>query len=90
MAADYALDPKLDMDGAVALHAALCHVEDNIKINGAAVEICGAAAAQVLVSLARALKSSGYSLTLEFQSESLRADLTALGLEGYFKGEHNG
>lgn len=83
------LDGKLDMDAAIALHADLLkdlEAGQDVDIDCGTVSMCGAAAAQVLVSLSKTLQFSSHSLTLSRMSDAMRGDLKTLGLGAFFNG----
>jgi anti-anti-sigma factor len=83
------LESKLDVEAALVLHATLLpelQSGQDIVLDCTAVDMCGAAAAQVLISFSKALQASGHALTLQSVPENLRTDLSLLGLEEFFSG----
>jgi anti-anti-sigma regulatory factor len=78
------LQERLDFDAARDLHASLLALRGaDLTIDGSAVRVGGALAAQILLAAARDWSLAGKSLILS-ASTSLQDDLSRLGLLGAF------
>jgi anti-anti-sigma regulatory factor len=77
------LPPVIDTSSVHALHAEwLRHIEahQEIILDCAAVEVLGAAGAQLIVSLSKTQQTSGLPLKLNNVSQAMIDDLATLGL----------
>ena len=81
------IPPRADMAATMALAAELREKID-MTIDGAAVSMCGAAMAQLLLVLDKTLREAGDNLHWHAMSEAMRNDLMILGLTEWLrKGE---
>jgi anti-anti-sigma regulatory factor len=84
------LPTRVETSSAQALHAEwLGHVieaRQEIVLDCSAVEVLGAAAAQLIVSLSKTLKTAGLNLKLHNISKAMNDDLATLGLQEYLRG----
>ena len=93
MPCSLSLPPKADVMRVVALREewiASIGQEHQVEVQCAGVETMTAAAAQLLLCLNKSLSAAGGSLSLMAASDTLRADLTLLGLATFCKESPHG
>lgn len=79
------LIPRVDSSSVQALHAEwlslVLEAPQGMVLDCSAVEVLGAAGAQLMISLSKTLETSGLTLTLHNISKAMNDDLATLGLQ---------